>query len=429
MTSNGVMRFLPILAVQFVGSLGFSIALPILVFLVRDLGGAAWTYGVVGATYSTFQLVGAPLLGRWSDRVGRRPVLMISLAGTLVGWLLFLFALSLPKAEVARFAGAVLTWPLLLVFLARAVDGLTGGNVSVASAYVADLTVGETTTRSKAFGWMGIAGSLGFTLGPLISGTLSATSLGFKAPILAAGLISALAIALSATLREPISRCPEGPPPQPTVEKLLGQQQRRCDRRPEPIDRMLRASPDVRRLLVATFVLFLAFNFFYVTFPVDASARLGWSPSRMGALYSALSILLMVSQGPVLAFAAKRVGPRALFAAGMLILALGFASFTRESAVVIFAGAALFALGNGLSWPTFQARVADAAGPEAQGVVQGAAASASSLASIVGLILGGMLYAWLGSWLFLAGSASFVALAVAAGALFGGTRAPESPLR
>jgi MFS family permease len=192
---------------------------------------------------------------------------------------------------------------------------------------------------------------------------------------------------------------------------------------------MLRASPDVRRLLVATFVLFLAFNFFYVTFPVDASARLGWSPSRMGALYSALSILLMVSQGPVLAFAAKRVGPRALFAAGMLILALGFASFTRESAVVIFAGAALFALGNGLSWPTFQARVADAAGPEAQGVVQGAAASASSLASIVGLILGGMLYAWLGSWLFLAGSASFVALAVAAGALFGGTRAPESPLR
>jgi MFS family permease len=85
MTSNGVMRFLPILAVQFVGSLGFSIALPILVFLVRDLGGAAWTYGVVGATYSTFQLVGAPLLGRWSDRVGRRPVLMISLAGTLIG--------------------------------------------------------------------------------------------------------------------------------------------------------------------------------------------------------------------------------------------------------------------------------------------------------------------------------------------------------
>ena len=88
--------FGPILAIHFLGTLGFSLAIPFLVFIVTDLGGASWTYGLVGATYSAFQLFGAPLLGRWSDRTGRRPVLVASQVGTFVAWLVFLGALSLP---------------------------------------------------------------------------------------------------------------------------------------------------------------------------------------------------------------------------------------------------------------------------------------------------------------------------------------------
>ncbi|HSH74890.1 MAG TPA: MFS transporter, partial [Longimicrobiales bacterium] len=130
---------LPILLVNFIGTLGFGLVLPFLVFLVTDWGGNAFVYGLVGATYSAFQLVGAPILGRWSDRYGRRKVLLLSQAGTLVSWLIFLVAFALPVREVLTFESAatgpvVLTVPLLVVFVARALDGITGGNVSVANA-------------------------------------------------------------------------------------------------------------------------------------------------------------------------------------------------------------------------------------------------------------------------------------------------------
>ncbi|MEM9693341.1 MAG: MFS transporter, partial [Myxococcota bacterium] len=125
----------PILAVHFLGTLGFSLAIPFLVFIVTDLGGASWTYGLLGATYSGFQLVGAPLLGRWSDRVGRRRVLVVTQLGTFTAWMLFFFALSLPVGDpLFEVWGAPFVIPLLFVFLARALDGATGGNISVANA-------------------------------------------------------------------------------------------------------------------------------------------------------------------------------------------------------------------------------------------------------------------------------------------------------
>ncbi len=168
--------FGPILAVHFFGTLGFSLAIPFLVFIVVDLGGATWTYGLLGATYSTFQLVGAPVLGRWSDRMGRRPVLVASQVGTLAAWLLFLVALSLPVQGIFKIAGATLTLPLLLVFVARALDGATGGNISVANAYVADLTRNTPQLRQVAFGRMGMAASVGFVIGPASAGLLGGTS-------------------------------------------------------------------------------------------------------------------------------------------------------------------------------------------------------------------------------------------------------------
>ena len=135
----------PILLVNFIGTLGFSIVLPFLVTLVLKFGGNAVVYGVMGATYSAFQLVGAPILGRWSDVYGRRRILLLSQAGTLVSWVVFLTALYLPATPLANvnspmLGNFVLTVPLVTVFAARALDGLTGGNVSVANAYLADIT-------------------------------------------------------------------------------------------------------------------------------------------------------------------------------------------------------------------------------------------------------------------------------------------------
>ena len=277
-------RFGPILAVHLFGSLGFSLAIPFLVFIVDDLGGAAWTYGLLGATYSAFQLVGAPLLGRWSDRTGRRPVLVASQGGTLAAWVLFLVALSLPVQGIVTIAGATLTVPLLLVFAARALDGATGGNISVANAYVADLTRNTPQLRQVAFGRMGMAASVGFVIGPAAAGLLGGTSWGPRLPIaIAAVMAAATTGAIIVWLREPGGRCPEGPNAPTALEAGLNQQAKPCNKVPAPTISLvtLRHGP-VAAILVATFVIFLGFNFFLRELPGARHAilRLGHGAAR-----------------------------------------------------------------------------------------------------------------------------------------------------
>jgi DHA1 family tetracycline resistance protein-like MFS transporter len=405
--------FGPILAVHFLGTLGFSLAIPFLVFIVADLGGASWTYGVVGATYSAFQLVGAPVLGRWSDRRGRRPVLVASQVGTLAAWLLFLAALSLPLIGTTTLAGATLTLPLLLVFAARALDGATGGNISVANAYVADLTREAPELRQLAFGRMGMAASLGFVIGPAVGGLLGGTALGPRLPIAVAALFAALTtVAILALLKEPDAHCVEGPPGPGLLEAGLGQQAKPCVDTAERhgLGRGLARGP-VALVLVGTFILFLGFNFFYAGFPIHAAVAYGWSATELGMFFAVLSGMMIVAQGPLLSLASKHVGRRVVFAIGMAFLALALISYQLPPGPVTYIGAACFALGNGLSWPTFQARVAELGGNE-QGVVQGAVTSASSLASIVGLVLGGVLYPTLGGNLFFVAAGLFAAVLV-----------------
>ena len=266
---------LPLLVVNFIGTVGFSLVLPFLVFLVTDWGGNAFVYGLAGATYSIFQLVGAPVLGRWSDRYGRRKILLLSQAGTLVSWLVFLTAFGLPQSVFFRVdssvSGAfVVTLPLVVLILARALDGLTGGNVSIANAYVADITTED--ERASSYGQMAVSSNLGFVLGPAIAGILGSTALGAALPVMAAAVISLLATVLIA-LRLPdahpceLTRNPEPP----TVRKQFGQEQRDCIEMkdaPPLTFAWLRAQPGLGLLLAMYFLVMLAFNFYYVTFPV-----------------------------------------------------------------------------------------------------------------------------------------------------------------
>src|SRR5215210_4611567 len=183
----------PILLVNFVGTLGFSIVLPFLVFLVTKFGGDAIVYGLLAATYPAFQLIGSPVLGRWSDIFGRKIVLLLSNVGTSVGWILFLLALFLPieksfNIDIAFIGTFVIIVPLLVLFLARAIDGITGGNISVANAYLADISSDE--NRSKNFGKMAISSNLGFILGPALAGILGGTIYGEILPVTAALILS-----------------------------------------------------------------------------------------------------------------------------------------------------------------------------------------------------------------------------------------------
>ena len=389
------------------GTLGFSIVTPFLVVLVTQWGGNAVVYGILAATYSFFQLFGAPVLGRMSDRVGRRRVLLLSQLGTLLSWGVFLVAFALPATTIldveSRWLGEfALTLPLLVLFIARAADGLTGGNVSVSNAYLADMTTEE--DRSRNFGQMAVSSNLGFVLGPALAGLLGATLLGEIVPVLAAFLISLIALALiqyglvevaPSTISETLE--------QTSACDLYGQEQRpayavKCERA-DGVGAIL-GLPNMPALLTVNFLVMLGFSCFYVAFPVHAVEGLGWSVTEIGTYFAGLSLVMIVVQGPVLSRAAKLYGEQLLMSVGGLALAAGFALLFSGSTALLYLSALLIALGNGLMWPTFMSVLSKAAGARLQGAVQGLAQSAGAIASIIGLITGGVLYVFLGAALF-----------------------------
>jgi MFS family permease len=398
----------PILAVNFVGTLGLGIVMPFLVYLVTRLGGNAIVYGLIGATYSAFQLVGAPILGRWSDRVGRKRVLLVSHSGTLLSWGIFLIALALPVHEMVRVDSSVLgaftlTVPLVVLFLARALDGLTGGNVSVANAYLADITT--EADRSANFGRMAVSSNLGFILGPALAGALGATAAGERLPVAAAAIISGVAMVIIAFGLHDADPCVLSEEQEPTsVRDVLGGDQKPCYRlhgAPRLSTGEVLALPGVGVLLALQFLVFLAFNFYYVAFPLYAAVALDWPLAQLGLYFTFMSVLMVLVQGPVLGRLSRRFGDRTLAIVGSLVLAISFVFFVGDRTGVIFGGTLLLAAGNGLMWPSLLAALSKTADARVQGAVQGLASSATAVASILGLLTGGLLFGVLGSRVFL----------------------------
>jgi len=394
---------LPILLVNFIGTLGYSIVLPFLVKLVIDFGGNQVIYGFLGATYSAFQLLGAPILGKWSDVVGRRKVLLISQAGTFVAWTIFLVALFLPLGPLASYnlgltGSFVLTLPLLLLFLARGLDGLTGGNVSVANAYLSDIST--TADKKKNFGKMASAASLGFIIGPALAGVLGATSYGNVLPVITALLISAIAMVTIYIMLQDVGKKDPGRDVRERFLRVFGHELKDCDKPDKVGIELIWKIPHVPYLLALYFLVFLAFNFFYVSFPYHAYEYLNWEVLDLGIFFSVMSGMMIVVQGPVLSFLSNRFSSAQLFVVGTLILIAGFLLFTRDSKTIVYIAALTFAIGNGLMWPSYLAVLSKAAGKKLQGAVQGYATSAGSLASIIGLLAGGFLYQSLEQWIF-----------------------------
>jgi DHA1 family tetracycline resistance protein-like MFS transporter len=399
----------PLLLVNFVGTLGFSIVLPFLVFLVMKFGGNAIVYGLLAATYPAFQLIGSPVLGRWSDIFGRKKVLLLSNAGTSVGWILFLFALFLPfeksfSINLAFLGTFVIIVPLLVLFLARAVDGITGGNISVANAYLADLS--SDRTRSKNFGKMAISSNLGFILGPALAGILGGTIYGAILPVLAALILSlATLIVIGFLLRESKPSSQEMlVPEEGTIRKVFSQECR------EPYSTVNTKKPRLRDvfklkhisfLLILYFLIFLGFNIYYASFPTHAAKDLKWSVTQLGIFYAVLSGIMVLIQGPVLRKALKKFSEEKLVIIGSMILGTNFILFVSNNIVSVGGAVILFAVGNGLMWPSFMSILSRRAGSKLQGAVQGVAGSFGGLASIVGLTLGGFLYNSIGGSTFL----------------------------
>ncbi|MFY9870516.1 MAG: MFS transporter [Candidatus Nitrosopolaris sp.] len=399
----------PVLLVNFVGTLGFSIVLPFLVFLVMKFGGDAIVYGLLAATYPAFQLIGSPILGKWSDVYGRKKVLLLSNVGTSVGWMLFLFALFLPTEKsfsihIAFLGTFVVVVPLFILFIARAVDGITGGNISIANAYLADLS--SDTTRSKNFGKMAMSSNLGFILGPALAGILGGTIYGAILPVLAALILSLITIAvISVLLKESKPKTEEILVPEKgTIRKVFSQECKECysttDTKKPRLQEVFKLKY-ITFLLILYFLIFLGFNIYYAAFPTHAAKDLKWSITQLGIFYAVLSGIMVFVQGPVLRKALKKFSEEKLVIIGSIILGTNFVLFASNNLVSVFGAVILFALGNGLMWPSFMSILSRRAGSKLQGAVQGFAGSFGALASIFGLIFGGFLYNSIGGATFL----------------------------
>lgn len=335
----------------FVNLVGFGIIIPLLPFYAETFGASPLTIGLLFAVFSACQLLAAPALGDLSDRYGRRPVLIFSLLGTVVSFVMMAMAHS-----------------IAMLFAARIVDGLSGGNISTARAYVADVT--EPKDRARAYGLIGAAFGLGFIMGPALSGVLAAYS--YTAPIWAAAAITMVATLMAwFWLPETVHRAAAG----------TGMPFRN-------LAEMLRR-PGLRRMLWIDFVYWFAFAIFQTTFALFVARRFGFDVSQTGYFFAAFGILGAVVQGALIRPVVQRLGDKPTFILGLVCAAVGLVGATLAPTVVGFTVALLpLALGIGFGHPTVSALVSRAGRGDEQGRVQGAAGAMESLGRALGPVWG-----------------------------------------
>jgi multidrug resistance protein len=335
----------------FVNLIGFGIIIPLLPFYAETFGASPIVIGLLFAVFSICQLAAAPALGELSDRHGRRPVLIFSLAGTVVS-----------------FAMLALAHSVTMLFLARIVDGLSGGNISTARAYVADVT--EPKDRARAYGLIGAAFGLGFILGPALSGVLVKVS--YTAPIWAAALITLVATGVAwRWLPETVHRAHAG----------TGNPFRFLP------DLLRRAG--LRRMLAIDFVYWFAFAIFQTTFALFASRRFGFDASHTGYVFSAFGVLGALVQAVCIRPVARRLGDKRTFVVGLCSTVAGLiAAALAPSVLWLYLSLVPLALGIGFGHPTMASLVSRAAHGDEQGRVQGAASALESLGRTIGPIWG-----------------------------------------
>jgi len=335
----------------FVNLVGFGIIIPLLPFYAQEFGASPLVIGMLFGTFSLCQLIASPALGDLSDRYGRRPILVFSLVGTAVSFVMMALAHS-----------------VTMLFLSRIVDGLSGGNISTARAYVADIT--EPKDRAHAYGWIGAAFGLGFILGPAIAGVLARIS--YTAPIWAAAAITLVATAMALVwLPETVHRTQAG----------TGNPLRYL---PELLRRAL-----VRRVLIIDFAYWMAFAVFQATFALFVADRFGLDAAETGYLFAAFGLLGVIVQVAFVRPIVRRLGDKSTFIAGLVLSAVGLLAAAWTQSVVMFLLALVpLSLGMGFGTPAVTSLVSHAAGKNEQGRMQGAAGAVESLGRTVGPVWG-----------------------------------------
>jgi DHA1 family tetracycline resistance protein-like MFS transporter len=358
-------ELLPIFLVVAVDILGLTLVLPLLPFYAERFGATPQIVGLLVTTYALCQLVAGPFLGQLSDRYGRRRLLIVSQIGTLIGFIILGNATS-----------------LVLVFLSRFIDGITAGNLSLAQAYISDVT--EPKDRAKAFGIIGIAFGLGFLIGPAVSGFLA--QFGYRYPVYLACVLSFLSI-MATTFYLPEIKPAQHENAGPGGKRLAvlnWAEYVRFFKRPE-----------LGSLLTEFFCFSMAFAMFISGFALYAERRftlhgLPFGPREVGYLYAYSGFLGIIIQGGLLGRLVKRFGEGKLVIAGFLAMALGHGLMSITFVIPALLVVSTFgSFGTGILRPTLTSLITQAVGRHEQGVVLGLNQSLMSIAQIVAPIISG----------------------------------------
>lgn len=337
--------------------IGFGIIVPILGRYAERFGASGLMVGLLFASFSLAQLICAPLLGRLSDRIGRKPVIVISLIGTAIG------------SFVTGAAGA-----LWVLFAGRIIDGASGGSLSVAQAAVADIAPEE--QRPGLIGMLGAAFGIGFVLGPAIGG-LAALG-GPHVPFYVAGVLASIN-AVAAMIRLPETRRPK--------------------ERPRRAETKSPTSPILRRLAIIGFMTVVAFTAFEATFSLFGDRRFGLTEASSAAVFLGVGLVLVVVQAGLYGRLVARFGTERLFAIGLGLLVAGLASMAVATVwPVLIVALLLLSVGQGVSSPSITSLVTANAPSETRGEALGYQQSANGLGRVLGPPIAGAMFDRMGIW-------------------------------
>jgi MFS transporter, DHA1 family, tetracycline resistance protein len=355
-------------SVAFLDLLSFSLILPLLPYFAEHFGATPFIVGALTAAYAVGQVIGAPVIGRLSDRYGRKPLLVLSVAGSATSFLILGFARSLPILFVARFVG-----------------GLFGGNITVVQAYIAD--VSEAADRAKRFGLIGAAFGLGFIFGPPAGGLLSVS--GYSVPAFVAAGLEILTLVLIAIV---------------LPESLTSQ--RKAELRASPRSRFslkllweVVSDPRIGKFLHLRVFTALAFLIFQTNYALFVQQRLGYDAKSTGLSLAFVGVLVAAFQGGLIGPLVKRFDEHRLFTAGALLSGLGLAAwaFTPSTAWLLFSLVPM-SLGQGLVTTLNRSLVTKAVDRDEIGGTLGLMSSLESGINILAPLIGGVLIGSIGTW-------------------------------
>lgn len=376
-------RLIPIFATVFTNILGAGVILPILPLVAVDAYDATpFQATLLAAAYFGAQFLAGPWLGRLSDRVGRRPVLIVSQLGTVLSFVMFALAGPIGNAIGDVGTDVTMSGGLIVLYLARILDGLTGGNITTARAYITDVSSEE--SRAQALGTINAAFGLGFIFGPVLGGLLAEVSL--VAPFIGAAIITSGSVLLTTFFLE------ESLPPEERATQARGGHAM-------PLRHFLRDG-GVLFILMITFMVTVSFAALQSTFALYAERVLfpeaessAMVARNVGLMFTFAGVILVVTQALFIRPLVRRLGERQVVVLGQLCLLFAFAAIAAVSSpLLVTLLFAPVAFGNGINQPSLQALVTRYGTPQTRGGLLGVFQSANSLALILGPIWAGYVF-------------------------------------